>query len=99
MPNTQGKPIRVLHILASLDRGGVETWLLEVIRKLDRTRVTIDFLVHTPKECAYDAEVKALGSQIFYGGDPSKPISYGRSFRRIVAENGPYDVVHSHVHH
>ena len=38
--------IRVLHVLGGLDRGGVETWLLHVLRHMDRQAFHMDFLVH-----------------------------------------------------
>jgi glycosyltransferase involved in cell wall biosynthesis len=30
---------------------------------------------------------------------PSRPWSYAMNFRKIIRDHGPYDVVHSHVHH
>ena len=56
------KPIRVLHVLGAMNRGGVETWLMHVLRRIDRERFAMDFLVHTAEPAAYDAEVLALGS-------------------------------------
>jgi hypothetical protein len=36
---------RVMHVVMSLDTGGVETWLLHVLRALDRDRLAFDFQV------------------------------------------------------
>jgi glycosyltransferase involved in cell wall biosynthesis len=93
------KPIRILHVVGGMDRGGVETWLMHVLRHIDRDQYQMDFLVHTEKQCAYDDEILALGSRIIPCMHPSRPFSYGRNFRQILREYGPYDVVHSHVHH
>lgn len=93
------KPIRVLHVVGGMARGGVETWLMHVLRHIDRERFQIDFLVHTTRPCPYDNEVRALGSHIIPCMQPSKPWMYAQNFRRILREHGPYDVVHSHVHH
>ncbi len=90
---------RVLHVVGSLDRGGVETWLMHVLRSVDRSRAAMDFLVHSPRPGAYDAEARRLGAGIFACETPRRPGLYGRNFRRIVAGRGPYDVVHSHVHY
>ena len=90
---------RILHVVGSMDRGGIETWLVHVLRHTDRDRFPMDFLVHTTRPGAYDAEVRALGGRILPCLLPSRPWAYGRSFRRVLRECGPYEVVHSHVHH
>jgi glycosyltransferase involved in cell wall biosynthesis len=93
------RPLRILHVVGGMSRGGVETWLRHVLRNIDRDRFQMDFLVHTDKACAYDDEIRALGSRILPCLSPSRPLKYAREFRRILAEYGPYDVIHSHVHH
>jgi glycosyltransferase involved in cell wall biosynthesis len=93
------RPIRVLHIVGGMGRGGVETWLLHVLRHIDRERLQMDFMVHTAKPCAYDEEIRALGSRILPCLSPRRPWSYAKNFRHILATHGPYDIVHSHVHH
>jgi glycosyltransferase involved in cell wall biosynthesis len=91
--------MRVLHVLGKLDRGGVETWLMQVLRLIDRERYQMDFVVHTNDPGAYDKEVRELGGRIFPCLSPSNPWTYARNFSRILKCEGPYDVVHSHVHH
>jgi glycosyltransferase involved in cell wall biosynthesis len=91
--------VRVLHVLGSMNRGGVETWLMHVLRRVDPAKVRMDFLVHSDREAAYDAEAKALGARIFSCSHHRNPLAYARRFRAIVKQFGPYDVVHSHVHH
>lgn len=93
------KPIRILHVLGGMHRGGVETWLMHVLRNIDRERFAMDFLVHTREPCAYDAEILSLGSRVIPCLHPSRPLTYARGFRRILRKHGPYDVLHSHVHH
>jgi glycosyltransferase involved in cell wall biosynthesis len=56
-------------------------------------------LVHTPEQQAYEDEAKALGSQIIRCLHPAKPWLYAKNFRQVLREYGPYDVVHSHLHH
>jgi glycosyltransferase involved in cell wall biosynthesis len=91
--------IRVLHVVGGMSRGGAETWLMHVLRHIDRERFQMDFLVHTAERCAYDNEVRALGARILPCLGLTRPWSYAKNFRRILAAYGPYDVVHSHVHH
>jgi len=95
----EGKALSVLHVVGGMNRGGVETWLMHVLRHIDRERFQMDFLVHTTQECAYDEEIRALGAKIIPCLHPRRPWIYARNFKRILREDGAYDVVHSHVHH
>lgn len=93
------KPIRVLHVVGSMDRGGVETWLMHVLRHIDRERFQMDFLVSTDQPAAYDAELLALGSRILRCPHPHRPIRYRKRFLEIIEQYGPFEVIHSHLHH
>ena len=91
--------MRILHVLGKLDRGGAETWLVQVLQNIERQEYQMDFVVHSTDSGAYDEEVRALGSRIIPCLSPSKPLQYAFNFLRILKQYGPYDVVHSHVHH
>ena len=60
------KPIRILHVLNSLNRGGAETMLMNYYRKIDRRRFQFDFVVHDSNLGVYAAEVSQLGGHIYY---------------------------------
>lgn len=92
-------PVRILHVLGGMDRAGAETWLMHILRSIDRTRYQMDFLVHNPGIHDYDEEIRALGSAIILCPHTRNPLRYARDFGKILREHGPYDVVHSHVHH
>jgi glycosyltransferase involved in cell wall biosynthesis len=93
------KPVRVLHVVARMNRGGVETWLMQVLRNLDPLRVRMDFLVTQAEPGHYDAEIAALGSAVLPCESPSNPPRFARRLLALLRERGPYDVLHSHVHH
>jgi glycosyltransferase involved in cell wall biosynthesis len=93
------RPIRILHVLGSLNRGGIETWLLQILRHIDRDRFQMDFLVHSTQPGDYDDEIRALGSQILTCPHPNRPWIYAPHFRQLLRVHGPYDIVHGHVHH
>ena len=90
--------IRVLHVLGSLRPGGVETWLVHVLRHLDRERFHFDFLLHDTGHGLLEADVAALGARIHRCPHVGNPPRYARCFRRVLARCGPYRAVHSHVH-
>ena len=90
---------RVLHVVGRLDRGGVETWLVHVLRHPSRRHVAMDFLVHSDLPASYDNEVEALGSRVIRSPEsPRRPWRYIPALRRLLQDYGPYVAVHSHVH-
>lgn len=91
-------PLRVLHVVGKMDRGGTETWLMHLLRRIDRAAVTFDFLVETEEPGAYDNEVLGLGSLIIRCERTRNLFSYWQRLIRCLTDCGPYDVVHSHVH-
>ena len=93
------KPIRILHTVGGLDRGGIETFLMHVLDRRDAARLPMDFVVHQANENAYDARVLASGARLFRCPFTSQPRKYARELGRILREEGPFDVVHAHVHH
>jgi glycosyltransferase involved in cell wall biosynthesis len=82
-----------------MDPGGLETWLMHVLRNLDRDRFEFAFLDHSRRSRAYNEEILSLGSQILHCPVSRRPVAYRSCFREILAKHGPFDVVHSHVHH
>ena len=59
------EPIRVLQIMPAMDAGGMETFVMNVYRTLDREQVQFDFLYHYDKPCFFDDEsVRWAGASI-----------------------------------
>jgi len=91
------RAIRILHVVGNMNRGGVETLLMRVLRYIDRDRFHMDFVGHS-QPSAYDDEIRALGSEIWPAIPKAPPWTYASRFRRLLREHGPYDVVHSHIY-
>jgi glycosyltransferase involved in cell wall biosynthesis len=92
------RPVRILHVLGGLDCGGVETWLMRVLKLIDRERFQIDIMIHSLELGFYHVEARALGCRILPCLYPTQPWRYAAEFLRLLQEYGPYDVVHSNVH-
>mgnify|MGYP001414651808 CR=1 FL=1 len=97
MDNTH--KIRILHVVYCMDPGGIENWLMNILRVTNRDIFHMDFLFHTKKISAYDEEILALGSNILRCPWSKNPLLYSRNFKIIIKKHGPYNVIHSHVHH
>lgn len=90
-------PIRVLHIVTYMGRGGLETMLMNYYRHIDRSKIQFDFLVHRDFKADYDDEVLSLGGQIFHI-QPLNPflLSYYKALEHFFSEHS-YQIVHSHL--
>lgn len=95
----RGPEIRIAHVVGGMNRGGVETWLMHVLRSIDRKEFQMDFIVHSDTECAFDEEIRSLGSRLLRSSNPRRPWSYVTSLKRLLRQCGPFNVVHSHLHH
>jgi glycosyltransferase involved in cell wall biosynthesis len=82
-----------------MNQGGVETWLMQGLRNLDPARVRMDFLVTQAEPGQHDDEIRALGSKLIKCESPRNPLLFASRFLPAVRNEGPYGVVHSHVHH
>jgi len=94
------QPIRVLHIFGRMNRGGAETFIMHVYRNIDRSRIQFDFAVHSDQPGHYDEEIRSLGGRIFVlpRPHPATLPAYWRALVRVLRDEGPFAVVHSHVH-
>ena len=90
-------PLRILHLLGGLDRGGIETWLVHVLRQSDRSEFQMDFFVRGSERGEYEDEVEALGSKIGRTLRHRHPLQFEAELESFMRENGPYDIVHSHL--
>ena len=88
------EPIRVLQVFAALDSGGVSNFVMNLYREMDTEQIQFDFAMTAGEKSLYDDEVLSRGGRIFYF-DTTKDVT--TNLRRILREEGPFQVVHSHV--
>ncbi|MBM4293290.1 MAG: glycosyltransferase family 1 protein [Deltaproteobacteria bacterium] len=89
------KTVKILHVLGRMGAGGLENWLIQVLRHMDRKQMQIDLLVR--EAGLYDREAQALGANIFVVPYPSSPPVFAARFFRLLREHGPYQIIHSHL--
>ncbi|MEB3100782.1 glycosyltransferase family 1 protein [Ferviditalea candida] len=93
------EPIRILQVVTIMNRGGLETMLMNYYRQLDRGRIQFDFMVHRAEKGYYDDEILKLGGKI-YRMPQIRPGNYRLYFRMLdefFATHREYKVVHSHI--
>ena len=88
-----------------MDRGGIETMIMNLYRHMDRRKVQFDFLAHYGCEAAYNDEIRALGGRIYempaLKDDTHvyywRLFSYIKALHRFFREHPEYKVIHGHM--
>ena len=90
--------IRVLHSVSNMDRGGIETMLMNYYRHIDREKVQFDFIVNKKKPGDYDDEIRRLGGHIYQspGLNPLHYPAYLRFVQQTVAADPRIRILHAH---
>lgn len=89
---------RVLHILHSMEIGGMQTFIMNVYRHIDKTKVQFDFLVRVNNECYYDKEIKKLGGKIFYiPSRRDKLLGQKKLWKDFFINHKEYNTIHYHT--
>ena len=57
--------VRILQIVPNMQAGGLETFIMNVYRNIDRSKVQFDFLVNYKEKKFYDDEIEKLGGKIY----------------------------------
>ena len=91
------KPIRVLQVVTTMNRGGLETMLMNYYRHIDRNKVQFDFLIHREDTSDYENEIIALGGKI-YRLSKLNPFSlrYRRNLTAFLKKHSEYKIIHVH---
>lgn len=91
------EPLRILHCVVNMNRGGAETLIMNIYRNIDRSKVQFDFL--TSAEGVFDNEIKQLGGKVYRHPYITKvgPFRYSKSIYSFFKEHPEYDIVHSHM--
>lgn len=90
---------RILQIVFSMNRAGLETMLMNYYRWIDRDAIQFDFLMHRSQRFDYDGEIELLGGRIYRVPEISVRTlpAYLKSLSRFFAEHPEYHIVHSHL--
>jgi len=97
---SESDPVRVLHAVNRMDRGGLETLLMRLYRALDPDQIQFDFIAHRPGKGAFDNEISARGGRIFrvdFSYSPARFPSYRREVLSFFERHPEFQVVHSHL--
>lgn len=92
-------PIRILHVFATLNRGGAETAIMTQYRKIDKTKIQFDFIVNDNQDSYhYENEVLSMGGRVFRMPRYTMInfVSYKRAWQNFLKEHAEYKILHAH---
>lgn len=93
-------PVRVLQIMRGGNEcGGIESFVMNYYRSIDRERVQFDFLVHFPEPGPYDDEIRTLGGKIYYfsARKDKNILRYVWRLIRFFRSHPEYQIIHGHM--
>ncbi|NMM97688.1 glycosyltransferase [Bifidobacterium olomucense] len=97
---TRNEPLHILQQGMTWVRGGVERFIMNLYRRIDRDLVQFDFLIpYDMSPMAYEEEARDLGGRIFRAIYPARraPWRAERELRRLFAEHPEIGGIHMNV--
>lgn len=90
---------RILQVVNRMGYGGIEAFLMNIYRNINREEIQFDFAVHTTQEGEYDEEIKKMGGNIYYFTSRGENIvKYYKDWNNFLKENAKkYNAIHMHV--
>lgn len=86
---------RVLQIVDSMDMGGIQTFIMNVYRHINREEIQFDFLVFRKHEQIFEKEILSLGGRIYKLPRRRDGIIKNKNaIRSFFEEHLEYDTIH-----
>lgn len=95
----KNKPIRILQIVPIMRSAGIENFIMNIYRKLDREKIQFDFLVHSKFESDFDTEITKLGGKIYRLSfkDDKNIFKYIKDLNNFFKLHNEYKIVHGEM--
>lgn len=93
------EPIRILHMIGSLNIGGSQAMIINLHKAIDRTKVQFDYVVDHPEQLYFADVVKSLGGKIFFVPTFKgvNVIEVRKAWKKFFKDHPEYKILHSHV--
>lgn len=91
--------VKVLHYIGSLNIGGAQKLLIELLSKIDRKNVEIDVIVDKKNELYYKSVVEKYGCKIYYLKSINEVdyFNYTKQWNDFFKKHKEYKYIHCHV--
>lgn len=93
------EPTRVLQIVTQMNRGGIESRLMDVYRDIDRDKIKFDFYTCRHEPGFFDEEIRSLGGIIYYNSSLNirHLFHITKQFQMFHLQHPEYQIVHCHL--
>lgn len=89
--------IKILQVLDCLGTGGIQSFIMNIYRNIDKRQYKFDFLVTRRLENSLEKEAEELGANIYVVPPRSQGIRKNKqALKRFFSEHSDYDVIHEH---
>lgn len=88
--------VRIAQIVGKMNGGGVETFLMNYFRHIDRNNVVFDFFIDEDSSVIPREEIEDLGGRVIIVPSYSKIFEYRKHLGKYFS-NLDYRIVHSHL--
>lgn len=93
------EPIRILHMIGSLNIGGSQSMVINIHESLDKSKVQFDYIIDHPDHLYFADTIKKLGGKI-YTMPTFKGFNYFEvrsAWKNFFKQHPEYRILHSHV--
>lgn len=88
--------IRIAHIVGKMNSGGVESFIMNYYRNIDKKKIQFDFIVDMDSNVPQYDEIIKLGGNIIKISPYENLFKYIKDLKRVFKDNN-YIIVHSHL--
>ncbi|MFB5454333.1 glycosyltransferase family 1 protein [Enterococcus avium] len=94
------KARRVLHFQGRMGKGGAESFMMNLYRKIDKEKLQFDFLIYDDyaNVTDYHNEIKKMGGRIFVVTNPKKNIFKYLKQVNALLRSEKFDIAHNEVY-
>lgn len=91
--------MKIIHVNCTMNIGGIESFLMNIYRNIDRDKNEIVFLTYTNEEFDYEKEIISMGGRIIKISNPNSVsiFKHIKQLYEVIKKENP-DVVHAHTH-
>ncbi|MXQ72776.1 glycosyltransferase [Clostridiaceae bacterium DONG20-135] len=90
---------KILHVVSNMDRGGIETLVLNLNTLMLGSEYTFDYVIHGDDVGHYEKELKELHAKIYHFPKFKlvNTLQYIRYWRRFMNCHPEYKIIHCHI--
>ena len=90
--------IRIIHAVPKMNREGIQSFIMNIYRNIDRNKIQFDFLIHSKERGDFESEIEELGGNIYhlYSLSSHHFLHYQRDLKKFFAQH-QYKIIHSHI--